>query len=199
MDANQTVNLARVAGTVATQPTLTNRCGESFYSFTLSIKRLSGVVDTLPVRIHEYLVEHISKGDQIALEGQIRTYQKFAEGKNHLMIIFLATEVLRYEKDINLINLTGYLCVNPRYRVTPLGREICDLMLAVKNSQDKSDYIPCVIWDRRSKVASDFTVGTKLKVVGRMQSRLYTKTLSDGSTKEKIAYELSVSSIVKEK
>lgn len=198
MEANQS-NQATVAGTVASTPLISNCCGETFYSFILQIKRSSGIVDTLPVRASTYIVENINLGDQISLEGQIKTHQKFAGGRNHLIIIFLACEVRKYEKDINIVDLTGFLCTTPHHRITPLGRDICDLMVAVKNSQGRSDYIPCIVWDKRSKYAANLKVGTKLKLTGRFQSRSYTKVLSDGSSEERTAYELSVGTISEEK
>lgn len=198
MEANPT-NQARVAGTVASIPITSNCCGETFYSFILQIKRSSGILDTLPVKASKCIIENIKIGDQIALEGQIRTYQKFAEGRNHLIIVFLAQEVMKYEKDINTVDITGFICTNPHYRTTPLGRDICDIMLAVKNSQSKSDYIPCIVWDRKSKYAAGLSVGTKLRLTGRFQSRSYTKMLADGSSEERTAYELSVGTIQEEK
>lgn len=106
---------------------------------------------------------------------------------------------MKYEKDVNLMDFTGFLCTTPHHRTTPLGRDICDMIVAVKNSQGKSDYIPCIVWDKKSKYAASLKVGTKLKLTGRLQSRSYTKTFSDGTSEERTAYELSVGNISEEK
>lgn len=189
-------NVARVAGGVASSPITINHYGESFYSFLLSVKRASGVSDTIPIKVSKYLVEDLSLGDKIALQGQIRTYRKLVGGKSHLIIIFLATDVMQYEADLNSINVTGFICTNPKHRVTPLGREITDLILAVQSSQDRADYIPCIVWDKKSQFAAGLKTGTRVKISGRLQSRRYTKTLPDGSVEEKTAYELSVGTIL---
>lgn len=191
-------NTAKVAGTVSSAPTISSCCGESFYSFKLQVKRSSGIIDTLPIKAPKCIIESLELGDRIALEGQVRTYQRFADGRNHLVIIFLAQEVVKYEEDLNLVDLTGFLCTHPHYRTTPLGRNICDMIIAVKNSQGKSDYLPCVVWDGKSKYAAKLKVGTKLKLIGRLQSRSYTKVLEDGSSEQRTAYEISVGNILEE-
>lgn len=96
---------------------------------------------------------------------------------------------------MNKIQLDGYVCKEPIYRKTPLGREIADLLIAVNRSYGKSDYIPCVVWGRNAVYTSGLPVGTHLKLTGRIQSRGYVKMYEDGTEEQRTAYEVSVSKI----
>ena len=81
----------------------------------------------------------------------------------------------------NQIFLDGYICKEPVYRKTPLGREIADLLLAVNRPYGKSDYIPCICWGRNARFASGFDVGDHVQVCGRIQSREYIKKISESA------------------
>lgn len=188
-------NVARVAGTIATRPTTFDCCGETFYSFTLNVKRSSGNIDAVPVNISKYLLGDAKVGDSVAFTGQIRTYQKFIDGKNRLIITFFALSVDEYAEDINDVELIGFFCKEPQHRITPLGRDICDVMLAVNRSRGKSDYIPCIVWGRTSRHIATLEIGSEVRAIGRLQSRQYVKTDADGNQTERTAYEVSINRI----
>ena len=95
----------------------------------------------------------------------------------------------------NQIFLDGYICKEPVYRKTPLGREIADLLVAVNRPYGKSDYIPCIAWGRNARYASGFAVGTRILIWGRVQSREYTKRLNETECEKRVAYEVSVSKL----
>jgi len=172
--------------------------GEQFYVTTLRVPRLSGAEDFLPITLSERLLmdEPITNGSTICLEGQLRSYNKVIEGSGRLLITAFAQKLLDCETDEenpNRVQLTGALCKPPSYRTTPFGREIADLMLAVNRSYGKSDYIPCITWGRTARYAANLKIGDKVQLVGRFQSRAYQKQLPDGTTLNKVAYEVSVS------
>lgn len=171
--------------------------GEAFYLFEMGIYRKSGYIDEIKVIISERLLWKISieVGDRIKIEGQVRTYNEEVEGKSRLNVMVFARnidELQEYEEDKNDIYLEGFICKPPIQRVSPLGRNICDVMLAVNRMYNKSDYIPCIVWGRNAAYAGNLEVGTKLKISGRMQSREYKKHDSEGRTLVKTAYEVSV-------
>lgn len=172
--------------------------GEQFYVTTLRVPRLSGAEDFLPITLSERLLMDapITNGSSLCLEGQLRSYNKVIEGSGRLLITAFAQKLLDCEQDEenpNRVQLTGALCKPPSYRTTPFGREIADLMLAVNRSYGKSDYIPCITWGRTARYAANLKIGDKVQLVGRFQSRAYQKQLADGTTLNKVAYEVSVS------
>lgn len=171
--------------------------GEQFYVTTLSVPRLSGAEDFLPITLSERLLlgGPITVGMELCLDGQLRSYNKVVEGAGRLLITAFAQRVapVTAEQNPNLVQLTGALCKAPSYRTTPFGREIADLMLAVNRSYGKSDYIPCIAWGRTARYAANLKVGDKVQLVGRFQSRNYQKQQPDGTVLSKVAYEVSVS------
>ena len=172
--------------------------GEQFFVTTLRVPRLSGAEDFLPITLSERLLMDgtVTNGSILSLEGQLRSYNKVIEGSGRLLITAFAQRLLNAEEDEdnpNQVQLTGALCKPPSYRTTPFGREIADLMLAVNRSYGKSDYIPCITWGRTARYAANLKTGDKVQLVGRFQSRAYQKQLPDGTTLNKIAYEVSVS------
>ena len=171
--------------------------GEQFYVTTLSVPRLSGAEDYLPITLSERLLmdRPITAGALISLEGQLRSYNKVVEGAGRLLITAFAQRLVSPVEDENpnQVQLSGALCKPPSYRTTPFGREIADLMLAVNRSYGKSDYIPCITWGRTARYAANLKVGDKVQLVGRFQSRAYQKQLPDGAVLNKMAYEVSVS------
>ncbi len=186
-------NVAQLAGEVVSNPTSFEYYDEVFYSFDLASRRSSGVADVLRVNISSYLFDTPpQRGDKVSLIGQVRTYQQKEGTQNHLLIIFFGLEVLDYIEDINEVILTGFLCKQPSYRITPLGREICDLILAVNRSQRRSDYLPCIGWGRLSRRLAKLEVGSKLRLKGRLQSRQYEKVMEGGEVLQKVAYEISI-------
>lgn len=187
-------NAAIIAGVVATEPTLYECCGEMFYAFDLAVKRLSGTEDVIPVNMPVVLCDAVKKGDELRLVGQVRTYNKIVGEKSRLIVVFFALELTEYAGYENEISLKGYLCKPPVHRVTPLGRDICDVLIAVNRDRKKSDYIPHVVWGRTAQLVSRLDIGTRVKVIGRLQSRAYQKQTEQG-VEEKTAYEVSVSRI----
>jgi single-stranded DNA-binding protein len=174
--------------------------GEGFYNYQLQISRLSDAYDVLPLTISERLLYdfNLTEGDLIRVEGQLRSYNKFTEGSNRLILTVFARDICRLEegeeiKNPNQIFLEGFICKNPVYRETPFGREITDLLLAVNRSYNKSDYIPCIAWGRNAKFSAKLAVGDHIKGWGRIQSRRYQKKLLDGTVINRVAYEVSIS------
>lgn len=171
--------------------------GEQFYVTTLSVPRLSGAEDQLPITLSERLLldAPIMAGTLLTLEGQLRSYNKVVEGTGRLLITAFAQRLLPVVEDENpnQVQLTGALCKPSSYRTTPFGREIADLMLAVNRSYGKSDYIPCITWGRTARYAANLRVGDKVQLIGRFQSRAYQKQQPDGTAINKVAYEVSVS------
>lgn len=182
--------------------------GEIFYELKIKVSRLSGVIDTIPVTVSKNLIESqkfdLKKGNKIALSGEFRSRNFQEDGKSHLILTLFAKEILSAdninEKETNKIFLSGFLCKKPSYRDTPFGRQICDILLAVNRPhKKKSDYIPCIIWGRNAVFVKDLEVGTKMNLIGRIQSRIYTKNHEDGTATEHTAYEISVNNFKIEK
>jgi single-stranded DNA-binding protein len=192
-------NWVLVAGTVDSDLDFSHEMyGEGFYSFYLSVPRLSDYVDRLPVTISERLLLDINltAGENVVIEGQFRSYNKFAEGSNRLVLTVFAREISRQTEEIknpNQIYLNGFVCKQPIYRTTPFKREIADLLIAVNRAYNKSDYIPTIAWGRNARFCQNLRVGDNLKIWGRIQSRQYQKRYSTGEVVEKVAYEVSVS------
>lgn len=187
-------NNITIAGEVRTNPETYNYCGEDFYSFSVAVKRDSGVEDIIPVNVSHVLIKNIKVGDKLCLMGQIRTYNKSQDGKSRLIVVLFVQEVKEYIKDLNEVELTGYFCKKPIHRTTPLGRDICDIILAINRERKKSDYVPCIVWGRTAERISALNVGAKVNVQGRFQSRVYEKKIDVG-TKKCTTYEVSINRI----
>lgn len=183
--------------------------GERFYIFNLSIPRLSGNADIIPITVSERLIKEdtLQEGKKLLIKGQFRSYNSYENEKNRLILTVFAKDVMLVEeeeeesdivrKDIitNEVVLVGYICKKPIYRQTPFGREISDLLLAVNRAYNKSDYIPCIAWGRNARFCQNLEVGSQVKVVGRVQSRKYEKKHEDGSIETRVAYEVSIGSL----
>lgn len=167
--------------------------GRRFFRFMLEIPRLSGTVDILPVIVEESILNQLDPcaGEMLTVTGQIRSHNLRAEGARRLQIfIFAATITAEDGPPMNEVCLEGPLCKEPIYRRTPLGREICDVMLAVPRAFHRADYLPCILWGR---IAQDIAVchtSDVIRIQGRLQSRIYTKVTPEGS-EERTAYEIS--------
>ena len=190
-------NYLHLMGTVCQEPVYGHEVfGERFFYATLSVPRLSGAEDLLPITVSERLMDQTSleMGAILAIKGQLRSYNKVVEGTGRLLITGFVQHILAPDEAVNpnQVQLTGALCKPPSYRTTPFGREIADLMLAVNRAYGKSDYIPCITWGRTARFASHLNVGDKVKILGRFQSRAYQKQLPDGQVLDKMAYEVSV-------
>ena len=176
--------------------------GEGFYLVDVMVKRLSESQDIIPVMVSERLVDVSQdyQGEWICISGQFRSYNRHEGTKNRLVLSVFVREVRFLEEftdytKTNQIFLDGYICKEPVYRKTPLGREIADLLVAVNRPYGKSDYIPCIAWGRNARYASGFGVGTRIQIWGRVQSREYTKKVSETECEKRVAYEVSVSKL----
>ena len=135
------------------------------------------------------------EGDFVEIAGQVRTYNESIDGRNKLNVVIFAREIetaLSEEYFENYIYLEGFLCKPPIKRTSPLGRDICDLMIAVNRMYNKSDYIPCIAWGRNANYADNLKVGTKVYLEGRIQSREYKKKFEDGTSEIRKAFEISI-------
>lgn len=190
------MNKIVLAGLVTDEPTFSHEVhGEKFYRFRLLSSRQSGNCDVLVCIVPEIIKNGISEGNKVKVLGEIRTRNVHENDKNHLEITVFVKEVLSYEEDENNVELYGFICKEPTYRVTPFGRQITDLIVASNREYFKSDYIPCIAWGRNAIRASEFNVGTRVKVLGRLQSREYVKRLDDGTEETRVAYELSANRV----
>ena len=136
----------------------------------------------------------------VAVNGQFRSYNRHEERKNRLVLSVFAREIAFVDEveesaKSNQIYLDGYICKEPIYRKTPLGREIADVLLAVNRPYGKSDYIPCICWGRNARYANQFKVGERCAIWGRIQSREYMKKLSEDEIEKRVAFEVSVSKL----
>lgn len=173
--------------------------GEGFYEFFVRVMRLSGQADVLPVTLSERLIQDgmLAKGKTICAVGQFRSYNKLENGKSRLMLTVFVRELLPElpDKNPNRILLSGYICKPPVYRTTPFNREIADMLVAVNRAYNKSDYIPCIAWGRNARFVKNLSVGDKIAISGRIQSREYQKKLSETESRAMTAYEVSVSKL----
>ena len=199
MTANLQNNSVTISGMVTSEPVYSHEIyGEKFYEVTLSVKRLSGMDDNLPISVSEHLLsDAFHEGQMVTVAGQFRSYNKTVGDKSKLMLTVFARDVLPFDETINpnTLELTGYICKPPIYRTTPFNREICDVLIAVNRQYNKSDYIPCIVWGRNARFAGSLAVGEHINVVGRVQSRNYQKKLPDETVVTRTAYEVSVSKI----
>lgn len=184
--------------------------GEKFYIFDMEVPRLSDTTDIIPITASERIIndELIAIGNKLIIKGQFRSYNSYENERNKLILTVFAKDVILAEDEnlseeekeetqrtSNEVTLVGYICKKPIYRQTPFGREIADILLAVNRAYNKSDYIPTIAWGRTARFCQNLEVGTKVKIVGRVQSRMYEKKHEDGTVENRVAYEVSVGSL----
>lgn len=181
--------------------------GEKFYTFDLSVSRLSGNADIIPVTISERLFkeEELVLEKKVKIKGQFRSYNSYENDRNRLILTVFAKDIIFLDdeneivasKDFisNEVTLIGFVCKPPIFRETPFGREITDLLLAVNRAYNKSDYIPCIAWGRNARFCAKMAVGIEVKITGRVQSRPYEKKYEDGTIEQRMAYEVSVGNL----
>jgi len=186
-------NRALLMGTATTVP---NDNGE----FILSVTRLSGMPDNIPVVLSETVKgASITIGENLTVKGRFQSHNKIVGDRSKLMLTVYAEEITA-DNDINnpnQIDLVGYICKAPIYRTTPFNREIADLLLAVNRCANKSDYIPAIAWGRNARFSKNLLIGDKVQISGRIQSREYQKRFEDGTIETRTAYELSINTITK--
>jgi len=194
-------NVVTISGKVVSEVEYSHEVyGEGFYSFYLAVPRLSDSSDKISVTFSERLVpkSKLIIGVPLEIEGQFRSYNSYKSESNKLVLTVFAREVIFADeekriKNPNQIYLNGYICKNPIYRMTPFGREITDILVAVNRPYNKSDYIPCIAWGRNARYSQNLAIGDNIKIWGRIQSREYQKKLESGEAISKTAYEVSVS------
>ena len=204
MENHMENNNVVIGGKVIDEPKFSHEIfDEKFYKFSIKTKRLSEYEDILPIIISERLIDmnKIQVDKIIKINGQFRSYNMQGETKNKLVLSIFVKEIEFIDDDsiitLNDANLIGYICKEPVYRKTPLGREIADVLIAVNRTYKKSDYIPCILWGRNAKFCETLSVGNLVKLNGRIQSRTYDKKLENGEVEKKVAYEVSVSKFAK--
>ena len=187
-------NQVRLRGTLLALPRFSHENhGRKFFRFTLEVPRLSGAVDLLPVVAEERLLNEmdLSGGYMLTVTGQMRTHNIRENGARHLLIFVFAAQITCEDgQPINEVIVEGPICREPTYRRTPLGREICDVMLAVPRAFRRADYLPCILWGRTAYEVSQCHTRDRIRIEGRLQSRIYTKLTEDGP-QERTAYEIS--------
>ena len=187
-------NQVRLRGCLLALPQFSHENhGRKFYRFTLEVARLSGAVDLLPVVAEERILNEmdLSGGDMLTVTGQMRTHNIRENGVRHLLIFVFANHIVCEDGEpINEVIVEGPLCKEPTYRRTPLGREICDVMLAVPRAFRRADYLPCILWGRTAYEIAQCHTRDRIRINGRLQSRIYTKLTDEGS-QERTAYEVS--------
>ncbi len=187
-------NQVTLRGTLASMPQFSHdNHGKRFFRFYLEVPRLSSAVDVLPVIAEESVLNalELENGSSFTVIGQLRSHNIRSDGRRHLLIFVFATTVLCEDGEpCNDVLLEGVICREPTYRRTPLGREICDVMLAVPRAFRRADYLPCILWGRVAQEISRCSIRDRLLICGRMQSRQYTKVTGSGS-EERTAYEIS--------
>ena len=189
-----TINQITLRGSLSALPEFSHENhGKRFYRFFLEVPRLSGAVDILPVVAEQRILNtmDLSGGEMLTVHGQIRTHNSRSDGARRLLIFVFAGSIVAEDGEpINDVQLQGLVCKEPVYRRTPLGREICDVMLAVPRGFSRADYLPCIIWGRTAQEISDCQVRDSVFLSGRLQSRIYTKVTENGP-EERTAYEIS--------
>ena len=201
-------NYVSLAGKIIDKPHISHEMeGEKFWDFCLEVKRLSNASDFIPVTVSEKILDvmenKLAVGEYVKVDGEFRSHNKLVDGKSKLMLFTFAKNIdiiseydLECMENTNNIFLSGTICKQPIYRITPFGKEIADVILAVnRNVSTKSDYIPLIAWGRNAKYLASLSVGTKIEIDGRVQSRDYKKKLSEDETKDLTAYEISVSTL----
>ena len=189
-----TANHITLRGSLFSMPQFSHENhGRRFFRFTLEVPRLSGAVDVLPVIAREDVLNamELSDGEMLTVTGQVRSHNVREDGRRRLLsFVFANLIVCEDGEPLNDVVLEGPMCREPTYRKTPLGREICDVMLAVPRAFRRADYLPCILWGRTALECSQFHTRDILRITGRLQSRAYTKVTESGS-EERTAYEIS--------
>lgn len=206
IDKQMQSNYIKIVGKIHSELEFSHEVfGEKFYEFFIEVPRLSDTKDILPVIISERIINDINMdiGNHIVLEGQFRSYNRYENASNKLLLrIFVRdiyvpdeNELEELKRHPNEVYLNGYLCKETKFRTTPFGREITDMIIAVNRSYNKSDYIPCIAWGRNARYCEKLEVGDHIKIWGRIQSRKYQKKTENDTYETRTAYEVSVTKL----
>lgn len=195
MDGSWKNNIVELCGTLGDAPRYSHTGKErEYYVFPLEIQRLSGTVDSVNITVGRELLSGLEITDDafIKVKGELRSFNNKSGKGSRLVISVYAREIcFTNEDEKNSVFLSGTLCKPPNLRRTPMGREICDLMLAVNRKYGRSDYLPCIAWGQNAEQAGSWPVGKEIRINGRIQSRKYIK-IENGEGIEKVAYEVSI-------
>ena len=204
-NANKNVgtNYVTVMGKVESDFKFSHKSGDkSFYLTKIAVKRLSDVEDHIQLMVPEELIDTAQDyvGKYVEVRGNFRSYNNRGTQKNRVLLAVFAKGLTFMDEDpdarqSNRVHLDGYICKNPTYRRTPSGREITDLLIAVNRPFRHSDYIPCICWGNNAVIASEYKVGDRVNILGRIQSREYTKHISETENEKRVAYEVSINSM----
>lgn len=203
MEQKENCNIINLEGQVVSDLIFSHELyEEKFYQFTLSVQRLSDKTDQIQVTLSDKIIGDIvpTRGMDLAVRGQLRSYNKQENGRNRLILTVFARDLaqpLGEIPDPNHIELEGYVCKKPVFRTTPFGREIADILVAVNRAYKKSDYIPVIAWGRNARFADHLNVGDKIRLEGRFQSREYQKCHDEEHREICTAYEVSISRLVR--
>ena len=201
MDRIINKNQAELCGVISKAAEFSHESyGEKFYRIIVSVPRTSGYEDEIPVLVSDHLCKPntLLEGQFISISGQFRSSNNSDGQKQHLILFVFALDIDFVSENVcytNSIELEGFICKKPHYRLTPFEREITDVLLAVNRSYGKSSFIPCICWGRNARYAYDLEVGSHVRICGRIQSREYQKCISDTETETRVAHEVSVSKI----
>ena len=189
-----TTNSITIRGSLVDLPQFSHENhGRRFYRFVLEVPRLSGALDLLPVIAQQQLVDDMdpTAGKMLTVCGQIRSHNQRSDGARHLLVFVFASSITVEDGEpINEVVIEGPLCREPNFRRTPLGREICDVMLAIPRAFRRADYLPCILWGRTAQEIAGCHIRDCIRICGRLQSRIYTKLTEEGA-EERTAYEIS--------
>ncbi len=199
MEASQ--NYVELWGVAEAEPAYSHENhGARFYKFPLRVDRLSGQSDHPVIVVGDRLLAQtpVAAGEGVRVVGQLRSFNNRSGQGSRLVITVLAQELEKCGGGFfNRILLSGVICKQPTLRRTPLGRSICDVILAVNRHYGRADYLPCIAWGQVASVVADMGVGDRLALEGRVQSRCYTKMLDSGPV-ERTAFEVSVMQLLDE-
>ncbi|MBE7037999.1 MAG: single-stranded DNA-binding protein [Ruminococcaceae bacterium] len=200
MDNINVNNEVHLAGQIYSKLTPSHEVyGERFLTFCLRVPRLSDICDYINITVSERLIKtmELNEGDYVEIDGQFRSYNNYSSVGNRLILTVFARDIIPlYDENLknpNYIYLNGFICKTPIYRITPFGREITDILVAVNRAYNKSDYMPCIAWGRNARFSGNLMVGDNIKIWGRIQSREYQKKISEEETITKTAFEISIS------
>ena len=198
MEEKWSNNCVLLCGTLGGKPVYSHSSrDEKYFMFPLNVDRLSGAVDIINIVAREEIMcsVDIEDREKVIVKGEVRSFNNKSGIGNRLVITVFAREIeLGYGDDNNDVTVTGVICKPSVYRKTPMGREICDIMLAVNRRYGRSDYLPCIVWGQNAIKACKWAVGSRVLLTGRIQSRNYIKMIGEESL-EKTVYEVSAISI----
>ncbi len=189
-------------GRLAAPPALSHiNHGTEYFLLPLTVCRLSGAADTLHVvaaRDQLAALPPLGEDSPLTVRGEVRTFNNRSGVGSRLVVSVFARELSQEDgEDENHLEISGALCKPPVLRTTPLGRTICDMILAANRRYGRADYLPCIAWGQVAMITGNMAVGETLSLEGRVQSRAYTKVV-EGCAQERVAFEVSIMHLVEE-